>query len=279
MSDLSLKQKKTVSPNKLDTVCKDCIFAEYENQTQTSCKLDKINLYKKHGINILECFDIESDGKEIEFYVLDKYKCLYKRTKLWNKYEDYINGTISQKDIEQELELSYQAIINVTTDEDYIYTIDIGKIEDTIKSLVEQAIPPKFFSIVLPKPLFDPNYMWQIHDMLNQYTRAWKTHQITNPSYDKEDSIDIALKSHHLPYYLTIDAGDMIDNTQIFRKINNKILNECFRFSIIKINQCNFVVYSVHEIMNGNYVFKLEDKIKNIWKNNTGIYDVSEIYD
>ena len=50
----------------INTSCKDCIFATWEEDTQIACDLGKIKLYKERKTPIIEAFDDEDK----EFFVV-----------------------------------------------------------------------------------------------------------------------------------------------------------------------------------------------------------------
>ena len=68
-----------------NTSCKDCVFAEYEEVTQTGCRMNMIKKYSNNE-NIIECYD-----EEKEFFVIKARICPYMRTKLWkDRIDKYI---------------------------------------------------------------------------------------------------------------------------------------------------------------------------------------------
>lgn len=62
----------------IHTSCKDCVFAIYEDKTQTGCSMDMIEKYKTKNCQIIEAYD---DDKE--FYIINKRKCINHRKESW----------------------------------------------------------------------------------------------------------------------------------------------------------------------------------------------------
>ena len=115
----------------LDTPCKNCIFAKYNGITQYGCKLDKLDIFRKHDTYISEAYD-----EDKEFYVIKNRTCIEFRTTRWK----HINEPLwDQKDrLRQENEIRYQAIIIVNDNlQDTLTTLD---------SLVNQSIPPRYIT-------------------------------------------------------------------------------------------------------------------------------------
>ena len=73
----------------IHTSCKKCVFAIYDNITQTGCHLDYIAKYREKNISILEAYD-----EQKEFYVIGDKKCPGYREDSWFKDN---NLTIEEK--------------------------------------------------------------------------------------------------------------------------------------------------------------------------------------
>lgn len=76
----------------IHTPCKSCVFAKYENNTQTDCALDYIALYKEKNIEILEAFD-----EQKEFYIINNKKCIGYRENGWFEKRKLDHLTIDEK--------------------------------------------------------------------------------------------------------------------------------------------------------------------------------------
>lgn len=70
--------------DRIHTSCKDCVFAVYENQTQTNCSMGMIDKYKSKNCEIIEAYD-----EDKEFYIINSRKCINHRKESWFKqFED-----------------------------------------------------------------------------------------------------------------------------------------------------------------------------------------------
>jgi hypothetical protein len=76
-----MKLKPEETNKHLTTSCKDCVFAQYDGNTQTGCAADRLDLFRDQGY-IIEAYD-----EEKEFYVIDCF-CNYYRTPKWDGYDD-----------------------------------------------------------------------------------------------------------------------------------------------------------------------------------------------
>lgn len=257
---------------KLDTVCKECIFAQYiyslednEKRTQIDCDFGRLDKYKEQGIEILECYDIDEDGSENEFFVVENYKCAYKRSKSWSEQ----NPNHTQRTVLDEIELKYQVVIYDDG--------DISDLKTTIESLKQQVLQPKHISIIRDKKGSSLQHIhkaiemfpWKIHDIDHEKS---KLHMAYNKEGERLRYIDLALKSKHYPYYVVCHAGYEFGHKDIFNELNRKILDEHFVFSMLFLTPETYIVpYSIHSIFNGNHISPLKGKLEFQWEGNDGI--------
>jgi hypothetical protein len=92
----------------IHTPCKNCVFAKFEDITQTDCELDYIKKYRNLGIEILEVYDDEKN-----FFVINNKKCLGYRDDKWLQKQksqtiDYLITKIQSENL-----LKYITIINL----------------------------------------------------------------------------------------------------------------------------------------------------------------------
>ena len=79
--------------NTIHTPCKNCVFALYEDKTQTGCGLNYISKYKEHdNVQILEAYDNEK-----EFYIINNKKCIGYREPKWFNQFDMVNASLEEK--------------------------------------------------------------------------------------------------------------------------------------------------------------------------------------
>jgi len=62
----------------IHTSCKNCVFAKYDENTQTNCSLDFINKLQQNNVEIIEAYDNEK-----EFYIINNKKCIGYRENKW----------------------------------------------------------------------------------------------------------------------------------------------------------------------------------------------------
>lgn len=94
----------------IHTPCKKCVFATYENNTQTSCFLNLLDKFKNNNIEILEAYD-----EEKEFYIINDKKCVGYREEKYFESRKLNEKTLQDKAdyVLDKLKLNYSITINI----------------------------------------------------------------------------------------------------------------------------------------------------------------------
>lgn len=74
------------------TPCKSCVFAVYQDKTQTECALGYLQTYKEKNQEILEVYD-----EDLAFFVINKKKCPGYREQKWFDSLQRENSTLEEK--------------------------------------------------------------------------------------------------------------------------------------------------------------------------------------
>lgn len=126
------------SINTIHTACKKCVFAKYNEDTQTDCYLGLIDKLKQKNIEILEAYDNDK-----EFYIINNKKCYgYKEQKYFKTRE--IDDLSIDKKIEyitKTFKVNYVVAINLCN-------LNLKQIDDIMGSLTKCSIPPKKIILV-----------------------------------------------------------------------------------------------------------------------------------
>jgi len=239
------------------TSCKDCIFAEYKENTQIDCNANRLSLFRKHG-EVIEVFD-----EEKEFFVINKKHCFYKRP------SGYFKGPYLTwfDQIEKENEIKYQAVIFANE--------SMEDILRSISQIYEQSIKPCKISIV--RLYTSCLYPEDISLIFNDYkTNKWEIRNmssgITNPHLIE----DLIIATCPLPYILMLSAGQTIPNDTIY-KINYNIHNKFLHFALLDLGQSMYFKSTIiHKLYHGNKEQNFIDKMKEQCP--TAIIPINQIY-
>jgi hypothetical protein len=120
--------------DKNHTACKECIFAVYDKDTQTSCHLDIIK--KIQATDHLEVLEVYDEDKE--FYVINKTKCPYYRKELKNKSLEE-----RAKEVKENIHLKYLLLINAKPD------MKLEEIKKILLEIKKATIKPKGILLII----------------------------------------------------------------------------------------------------------------------------------
>lgn len=227
------------------TTCKDCIFAIYDNKTQTGCKMGRLDAYKKVDVEIIEAYD-----EDKEFYVINNRLCNYCRNSEWgSKVDKHLWTTI----VKLQAKLTYFTIIFAN---DSLYDI-----ENTINSLIKQDIAPKAIAVIKYPSSIKAS---KITSLLNKTGIKWRLENIVDNELTKNKAVDIAVNNFKsLPYYAVFNAGFEVP-TNMFSDIDNAINVDMLTFGMLTPNSQEngkFVPTGIHRALQGNFETTLEEKL------------------
>lgn len=84
------EKKQIIAP--IHTACKQCVFADYDQQTQTGCHLDYLSKFKDKNLEILEVYD-----ETKEFYVINEKRCIGYKNNNWLKKNNLENLSLKDR--------------------------------------------------------------------------------------------------------------------------------------------------------------------------------------
>jgi hypothetical protein len=225
--------------NQIDTIhtpCKNCVFAHFNENTQTDCHLNYIEKYKNKNISILEAYD---DDKE--FYIINGKKCLGYRENKWFKQFNLENAAIKDK-INKYLEtnvLDYLLIINLKH-------ISLNELEIMLKQISESKIQPKKLILIR---YADSDQIFQyanIEQLLQKYSikYTWRIQTILDLSLSYKQIIHNIITTN--PKYRFIISNEKFnDNLEKMIITTNKIVHEELdQFDVLSNSDYSSIVFS-----------------------------------
>lgn len=224
--------------NSIHTPCKSCVFAIYDNITQTGCAVSYLDKYRSKGADILEVYDDEK-----EFFVINDKKCIgYRENKWFNKYE------LEHATIEEKIE-KFQSTNHI----DYLMVIDLKSFSDKELNDLTDALSmvehkpnktifiryqnDKNFPYEKIKKFFDTtkiNCKWRIQTMLDDSLSQKDTlHNITNLN-----------KGYRFILWINkpVSVADSISD--IVNKANNIVYEELDPIVAIKNRESSAILFS-----------------------------------
>lgn len=241
----------------IETSCKYCLFAEYDGNTQTGCKFDRIEKFEENGAEVIEAYDDEK-----EFYVIKGRFCNACRNENWignKKKKDF------KKITAKEFQVQYDVIINVALED------DVDTVQAAIDSVTSQTIKPKNI-IVVTEYNYPQREVVEILAYLKEIDIEWHLEQLANKD---TDPIDNAAKDCKSMYFAILNASDALPE-DFAVSINNAINYEMIRFCLVT-GPHPFVQTSVYKQVAGNHERNFMSKIQE-WVKDENLPDFIRSY-
>ncbi len=223
-----------------DTCCRECIFSEREGITQTGCEFGQIKAMMEAGINVIGCYDEES-----EFYVCQNVTCLLKRPEKWKEtYGPLEHSTSFYKDKAlKETEDIFHAIV--------FFDNNIKDLKTTIGSLYKQKLIPSCITVVRK---FGCNVLPS--EIIKVLERTDIKYKLQNPHDDLSDeaNIDLIVSFNSLPYYSVFHSGYKVSK-DFYHILHKKIVRKIFTFGMLTPDEKGngmVVARSIHKAFHGN---------------------------
>lgn len=179
------------------TSCKKCVFAIYEDKTQTGCVANRVAGF---GDKAIAAYD-----EEKEFYVIDRFCNLYRGSK-WN------GGVADINKARDESSIKFNVFFDCDDLDDIAYFNKINKLLDNIPykssklslNLVHNSLLNKEVKENMRKTMLNHFVKINITDTINKYEYYHNTLLYSKQTYhtiitkDNIDNIDILSKLDHI---------------------------------------------------------------------------------
>lgn len=239
------------------TNCKECYFADYENDTQVGCSLNRLEKYKNAGIEIAEGKD---DDKE--FYIVADKFCVYYRTTEDIKKLNINNREEAATYIESKLQAPYHMIVMCREDDSQ------EDLEKCILSAANQKIKPKVFTVInkFNQNIPSATMMEMVRPHSFEY---WRIQNATNIDFEWDrDLIDLSYDSTKKHKYLFYAVFETLQGVppNFSEEIHDAMYEDMQSFSCVvpNVNGNGLIVLSIaqEKYSGSSFGIKIEDKIK-----------------
>jgi hypothetical protein len=228
------------------TLCRDCIFGNFEDNKQTGCSLGRLEKFVELGTQVETGTDEES-GKEYSV-IVDRY-CMMCRNQDW---ADRQKGDDLVQIAREECQIPYRAFI--------FYREDIKAFRRTVDSVLAQTVKPTHIVAIrksdsedrptsLIKTLDKRDCVWRVRNFVQEYT-------------DRE-CIDLTQAVNPEHYYVVFESGFEVPENHM-EKINSLIHDDLVQLCCIYPEEGTngfFAQSLVHQLYNGNKEINLEEKL------------------
>ena len=209
--------------HKLHTSCKDCLFAEYTEKTQSNCSLGMLSKLRQHNVEILDVYD-----EEKEFNIINNSKCVHKRTSSWIHAQDSL--AVQKDQVKEETHLRFHTLILLRPDSTFV------EVEKTLRSLTEQLLKPEYITIVRPaENVIPPNQLTKLcQSLCDNPTILWRVENIVQP-LDKVDVYKLILPFVKSNIYSIFYASFEVPNVFLF-DVSTKVVDGFAKFMMLLPN-------------------------------------------
>ena len=240
------------------TLCHNCVFADYDSNSQTGCKADRLDKFKKANITISEMVYEDSTS-----YVIEEKMCVYYRNKNW-ALEHYKN--IDDKNlvetVRKELRIPYHALLFVRQND------SIDNVGMRLTELEKQDIKPKMVTIIDRTHSTYPITNQLLSMARNHSFDYWRVQTIQAIDQIDTDVVDLIYdNTKTIPYmfYICFECQHTIPST-VSKEIHTSVHDDMKAFTVLIPNTNNVgggALKTAHEKHAGNsFTIPLADKIK-----------------
>lgn len=244
--------------NELTTSCKECVFAEYEEKTQTGCKTGRLDKYREKGVDIIEAEDLE----ENEFFVIESW-CNHYRDKDWAESKD-----ISE---DQESNLLNKMREETVPPLGFLVLFDKNSTLDDLNLTIEQIkLVEDKISYIIISDSSEEEYTTMVDNCQKVFGEEsehdWKLSKLVEKDAENLRSIDLVFSHIKNGYYYVLKSGQE-PVTNIVELLDKRTNDELDPVAYVKFSDDDIpyaAQATMHKYLNGNYGMPLIEKIKGI---------------
>ena len=205
----------------ISTICKNCLFAKYDKNTQIGCEFDRTQTVDNHPV--YELIAAQDDDKE--FYILNNHICPYQRTDTWNHADD--EDVVSK--VREEVYMPWAAIL-------FYRHNGLDTVEERIKELKTQRVKPKVVSLVIDAQDIHPDHFKSLYQMMEDNFEIWYLQRVIQQDLPDRFTGDLCfdkMKKHRFMFYSYFESTKAIDSNY-YNKIHKFVIDDMNSYGIIK---------------------------------------------
>lgn len=204
------------------TPCKHCCFAQYKGTTQVGCAFDRIDKFRRNGVEVLEVYDDDR-----EYFVIGTV-CTANRHRE-SPFAMRHPGRERKAAARKELELEVEVVLVMNDD----HTVE--QVKTTVDSLLAQTLLPAKVTVAVNRDGIQPKEIRAVlpGDWIAQFIMA------RNPDKSRIPAgrcIDYALVGSKAHFYAVFSPGFVVP-ADFIRSIDVAVNDELERFVLLEPNQ------------------------------------------
>jgi hypothetical protein len=239
---------------RIDTICRNCVFAIYNKETQVGCECKRIYKYGRKGHKIVAASDDPNDPPPDgykEYFVIEGTPCNMSRTKIWK--ETRPDGTDLMKEAKRETRIRYNWILVNRKENDIL-------LKDRLNAIKEQTLQPERISLIRYNT--SPIHPSLAGSLLNKRFKFWVIEDMVSENDHPDIGLDAIFTKYRSPFYFISDVSDNIPPPDFAEKINEIINEELVQFAIMDTDNVRVVPTAVHiKLQGGMFGTNLKEKV------------------
>lgn len=245
MSEITEKPKNIV-----ETVCKECVWAQYKGNTQVDCELGRLDRFRAQGTSVAEVYD---DDKE--FFVIENRVCNSCRDSNWAakilyNYKDAADPKLFLLvEVIDETRIQQDIFVHVTSNSTY------AQIRDILLQLEQHKIFIGNLIVLLNGETLSPS---EIRPLLSEFN--WSIKKVCEPNATLERAINIFLGKTSTLFYTVVFPGQKLPEN-LLEKIDYAVNSSLKVFNYVTIEEGS---YSCQTILHKMWSKNIKEEIDKI---------------
>lgn len=229
--------------NIVETVCKECVWAEYEGKTQVDCKLGRLAKFRTQGTLVAEVYD---DDKE--FFVIENRVCNACRNSNWaaKTLYDYTGPESTNElylvtKLGEEIRIKQDVFVHITTDSTYGQIRDILLQLEPHKDFIENLI------VLLNGETTSPS---EIRPLLSGFN--WSIKKVCELNATLERAVSIFLGKTNTLFYTVVFPGQTLPEN-LLEKVDYAINSGLKVFNYVVVEEDSYCCQTIlHQMWSKN---------------------------
>lgn len=224
--------------NAIHTPCLDCVFAVYEDKTQTGCAMDMLEKYReKEDIEVIEAYN-----EDKEFYIINNKKCFPYKIPSYFKNRGMENSTINEKVayVKNQMNINYALVIDIRD-------MSILAFKSILDSVKNKAISPSL--IVMATHHTNKTNIQHYYTEINQsdINCRWKIRSLSDKEVDFIDVIHEAaiLDAANCNFILSVGGNDYSNLTKIINTANSIVFDQFDSFILLANESRDIMLFNI----------------------------------
>ena len=223
--------------NAVHTPCKNCVFAIYDNITQTNCALHYLDIYRDKDIEILEAYDNDK-----EFYIINNKKCIGYREQSW-----FDNLNMSESSLEEKIKtyiesnhISYSTVVNLRH-------FTIQNFKDLLENLNKPNIKPQKLILIRHLSNKEDFGYSNIEKILSNYHLSfpWRIETILDSTTEDLRNLYTTITTNvknRFVHYISDPSAENL--AKLIDKANHIVYSELGQFNILSLSDKTSIIFS-----------------------------------